>query len=90
MWFENAGRKKKKVQRGNGLEDHAEKRKKQRRERNGETASREMEHVQRPQYSCHAEDKWQWRLSDKTAHIKAVRRNKSGVTAYPGVAESLP
>lgn len=35
-------------------------------------------------------DERQERLSDKTAHIKAVRRNKSRVAASPSVAESHP
>lgn len=39
---------------------------------------------------CNRGDKQQERLSDKTAHIKAVKRNKSRVAANPSVAESLP
>lgn len=68
---------------------HTGKRRKQGRERNGETGGRNTcdGHL----YSCHAGDKWQRRLSDKKqAHIRTVGRNKSGVAANPGVAESLP
>lgn len=39
---------------------------------------------------CNRGDERQGRLSDKTAHIKAVKRNKSRVAANPSVAESLP
>ncbi len=39
---------------------------------------------------CNRGDEWQERLSDKPAHIKAVKRNKSSVAANPSVAESLP
>lgn len=39
---------------------------------------------------CNRRDEQQELLSDKTAHIKAVKRNKSSVAANPSVAESLP
>lgn len=39
---------------------------------------------------CNRRDERQERLSDKTAHIKAVKRNKSRVAANPSVGETLP
>lgn len=39
---------------------------------------------------CNRRDKQHERWSDETAHIEAVKGNKSRVAANPSVAESLP